>query len=667
MTTDRVMSTLDDEKVERLEGMLRRALTDLQVVVGGAGAAGEGFNDISIRRSARFVFESMSTRQRCYHGVDHVFQVADNARRLQMQQQEEEDQNRDCGGVGGAPAARSSDTNEEDAILALAAIFHDVIYLSLEEKGRLSRDQREVLNPHVLLEQHPNESDNGVLLLQYNEGSESSDELTPDQRQLDLVCRIFDVLDHGSSNIILKQPSPSGGAEGSMSLAPGSSFRSSLYVLNPSASNEFLSALAAVRCVGDALLTPFQTFRLVACIEASIPFRRRPPSPQPASSSATSAGRNDDRDDDAATWLYTTGIMEELFVRWSNASKDLGLGLSDADVVRATQLACRFAHADLGSFASSTVEPFLDSTWSLLPEWFPQLLNLEDVSSAPTTAPSPSDPSPEPKVRSEPSLDSFEEALVGLLQRYPTIDPQYIFPSFRGSYQLWKDRTDAAARNLEWVGQYARVRLAGLRIVKDAAKCLLRIPATLSSSIHLGTELNTLSFLRRVESGVSYEALSDLWAATSNDMQDDVRNDKDREDQQVLWRCLTSTGDDEPRAPCSWGDAVVVHASALVYASVRWNDIVQLSKQPVQLQEDADGGSGPPPGDLVRLLPKPARRLLLDSVVNAAMRSSAGTAANEALLHAIEGLRASLHNSLDCATSLSLQLGLLKYSKRYDV
>jgi hypothetical protein len=636
MTTDRVMSNLDDEKVERLEGMLRRALTDLQVVV-GEGSAGEGFNDISIRRSARFVFESMSTRQRCYHGVDHVFQVADNARRLPMQQDEEEEHKSGDRGGYRAPASRRSDNNEEDAILALAAIFHDVIYLSLEEKkGRLSREQREVLNPHVLLEQHPNEGDKGVLLLRYNEGSESSEELTPEQWQLELICRMFGV-HHPSSNIVIaKSPHRDPGRD--------SLLRDSLYELNPSASNEFLSALAAVRCVGDAFLTPYQTFRLVACIEASIPFRRLPPSPQPASSSAASAGRNDDRDDDDAT--FTTGVMEELFVRWSNASTDLGLGLSDADLVRATRLACRFAHADLGSFAASTVEPFLDSTWSLLPEWFPQLLVLEDAASAPTT-PSPSDPYPEPKVRSEPTLDSFEEALVGLLQRYPTIDPHYIFPSFRSSYQLWKDRTDAAALNLDWVGQYARVRLACLRIVKDAVACLLVIRESGSSSILPETELNTLSFLRRVETGVPFEALSDLWAATSNDVQDDVRNDKDRNDRHVLWRCLTNTGDDEPRVPCSWGDAVVVHASALIYLSLRWDGIVELSKHPAQLY-DRDGGGGPPPGDLVRLLPTPARQLLLDSVVNAAMRSSAGTAANEAFPHAIEELRASLHNSLGC-------------------
>jgi hypothetical protein len=234
-----------------------------------------------------------------------------------------------------------------------------------------------------------------------------------------------------------------------------------------------------------------------------------------------------------------------------------------------------------------------------------------------------------------------------LLQRYPTIDPQYIFPSFRESYQLWKDRTDAATRNLDWVGQYARVRLSCLRIVKDAAACLLLISTAGSSSILPETELNTLSFLRRVETGVSYKALSELRIAPTNEHQAGARSDTDREDRQVLWRCLTNTGD-EPRVPCSWGDAVVVHASALVYASVRWDDIVQLSKHPDQLRDDADGGCGSSSGDLVRLLPKAARRLLLDSVVNAAMRSSADTAANEALPHAIEELRASLHNSLGC-------------------
>jgi len=108
-------------------------------------------------------------------------------------------------------------------------------------------------------------------------------------------------------------------------------------------SNEFLSAVIGVRVLSKWLSMP-QLTRLAAAIEATIPFR-------PASSDGKTA-------------------MDRLYDRLvkvaPNQSKDW--------LVETIHLSANMANCDLCSFGSSDFDFFLDSNWSLVPEFRPSLL-----------------------------------------------------------------------------------------------------------------------------------------------------------------------------------------------------------------------------------------------------------------------------------------------------
>lgn len=108
-------------------------------------------------------------------------------------------------------------------------------------------------------------------------------------------------------------------------------------------SNEFLSAVIGVRVLSKFLNMP-QLTQLAAAIEATIPFR-------PASSDGKTA-------------------MDRLYDRLvkvaPNQSKDW--------LVETIHLSANMANCDLCSFGSSDFDFFLDSNWSLVPEFRPSLL-----------------------------------------------------------------------------------------------------------------------------------------------------------------------------------------------------------------------------------------------------------------------------------------------------
>jgi hypothetical protein len=105
--------------------------------------------------------------------------------------------------------------------------------------------------------------------------------------------------------------------------------------------NEYLSALA-----GAKILEPFVDrsliAQIVACIEATIPFR-------PA-------------DADGMT------NSEVLYQRLLAASDRYNLGLSPDTIAETIRRSVRLANRDVGSFANPSPARFLDNTWSLLPE-----------------------------------------------------------------------------------------------------------------------------------------------------------------------------------------------------------------------------------------------------------------------------------------------------------
>ncbi len=105
--------------------------------------------------------------------------------------------------------------------------------------------------------------------------------------------------------------------------------------------NELASALLAVRALRSHL-SPAELAQIVACIEATIPFR-------------------------------PSGAEESLAARLSEADLAHDLGLGPGGVDDAVRRAVRVANRDVGNFAFEDAAAFLSNTWELLPETNPTL------------------------------------------------------------------------------------------------------------------------------------------------------------------------------------------------------------------------------------------------------------------------------------------------------
>jgi hypothetical protein len=113
--------------------------------------------------------------------------------------------------------------------------------------------------------------------------------------------------------------------------------------LSPQAGqNEFLSALVAAKVL-EGVFPPSAIAQIVACVEATIPFR----APRPA-------GEPD--------W------SDQLHQRLGSANDALGLGLDEQTLADAVRRAVRVANRDVEGFAATDPAVFLDNTWNLLPE-----------------------------------------------------------------------------------------------------------------------------------------------------------------------------------------------------------------------------------------------------------------------------------------------------------
>jgi hypothetical protein len=106
--------------------------------------------------------------------------------------------------------------------------------------------------------------------------------------------------------------------------------------------NEFLSALVAAKVL-EGVFPATAIAQIVACVEATIPFRVAP------TEGPDSCG-------------------ERLHQRLCAANEALRLGLDAATLDAATRRAVRLANRDVEGFASSNPAEFLDNTWNLLPE-----------------------------------------------------------------------------------------------------------------------------------------------------------------------------------------------------------------------------------------------------------------------------------------------------------
>lgn len=184
-------------------------------------------------------------------------------------------------------------TGDADAIGSLAILFHDTVYCEVD--GGLPRG----LEPHL--------GD----ALRVERARVALDSFDPAEDPLRaLVARLF-------------------------GFTPGQAvtFQTGL--------NELASALLAVRSLRSHL-TMRELAEVVACIEATIPFRG-------------------------------AGTEDALAARLAEADVVHGLGLGPEGVEAAVQRAVRVANEDVGNFAFEDGAAFLSHTWELLPETNPTL------------------------------------------------------------------------------------------------------------------------------------------------------------------------------------------------------------------------------------------------------------------------------------------------------
>lgn len=235
----------------RVEKLLSDCMTELASL-----STFEGEDSAAI---AKMIYESMTTSGRVYHGMQHVFDISKNMK---------------------------------DPILLLSALFHDVIYISIDK--RFSEDQTRFLE--------------GVLVPNTQQLTLAE---TFEDPLVDMVVRLYGV-------------------------TPGEE-------LPKSGTNEFLSALIGVRAMSRWLSVP-HLMEIAACIEATIPFRPIVDGKSP---------------------------MDRLYDRLKAVCPDQSEEWLEATVRKSAMT----ANCDLCSFDSTDLDFFLDSSWKLIPEARPILLN----------------------------------------------------------------------------------------------------------------------------------------------------------------------------------------------------------------------------------------------------------------------------------------------------
>ncbi|MEG4289934.1 hypothetical protein Q5692_24035 [Microcoleus sp. C2C3] len=189
-----------------------------------------------------------------------------------------------------------------DPIEVLAALFHDLVYVQVDQG--VSFNISSALSPFV------KEVRSQLVIRDETE--------LPDDAMYQLVASVFGFI-------------------------PGKA-------LSPFAGqNEFLSGVIAAKCLED-FLPPSTIAEIVACIEATIPFR--PVSPRGLTA------------------------IELLYQRLVSANRDFNFGWSDAQTIEIVKRAVRLANRDVENFASPNSSNFLDNTWNLMPETNHELTNV---------------------------------------------------------------------------------------------------------------------------------------------------------------------------------------------------------------------------------------------------------------------------------------------------
>jgi hypothetical protein len=222
---------------------------------------------VRVARTAEVIIQTMTGPWRYFHTPEHIFEVGEKG----------------------------------DAIEVLAALFHDLVYVQVDQG--VSVNISAYISPFV-------KEVNGHLMIR--------DRLElPSDPMFEMVTQIF-------------------GFTVGQELVP------------TAGQNEYLSALIAAKCL-EHCLPPDVIAQIVACIEATIPFRGK-----------SEAGLS---------------ASDRLYGRLLQTSQMFGFSWSEDEIATIVKRSVRLANRDVENFAYPSSADFLNNTWNLLPETNHDLAN----------------------------------------------------------------------------------------------------------------------------------------------------------------------------------------------------------------------------------------------------------------------------------------------------
>ncbi|MGB3534542.1 MAG: hypothetical protein WBA13_13635 [Microcoleaceae cyanobacterium] len=272
-----------------------------------------------LQRIAELIVQTMTGPWRYFHTPEHIFEV------------------------GGT----------QQAIEVLAALFHDVVYVQVDQSVNFN------LTYYIV----PFARQVGEHLL-IRDASE-----LPEDQMFEMVLQVFD-------------------------FSPGQ-------ILSPMAGqNEFLSALVAAKVLEPILPLKF-ILQIVACIEATIPFRRH----------------NDQG-------LSNSDI---LYQRLLKINQQWDCKIPDEMLIETIKHSVQLSNRDVGSFAHPSAARFLDNTWNLLPETNHHLKNSSSY-----------------------TINQYRTAIQKMEGFLNFIQPEVIFHQFRGEPDdcTFKSMQERARKNI---------------------------------------------------------------------------------------------------------------------------------------------------------------------------------------------------------------------------
>lgn len=217
--------------------------------------------------------------------------------------------------------------------------------------------------------------------------------------------------------------------------------------LPSSGQNEFLSALAAA-----SVLSPFTNLshivQIAACIEATIPFRKK---------------------------IGNKTAADRLLDRVKATDKQWKLGFSQKEFSIILRRAVKMANQDVSNFGGESATRFLKNTWELVPEINPMLRSPAGY-----------------------SVDGYREALQKMERFFTNLDPQAVFQRFDAepSEEEYAALTGNAAARIEEARYYFRLKLISLGMLEALSGTLGK---NLGLPILMGELSNLGSFEDRVE------------------------------------------------------------------------------------------------------------------------------------------------------------------------